>query len=183
METFDQNDSENKTETSALAMHAAGLTPMKQQREEVGQFLEALQTAEFLLQDPPSEVFITRRPLKQFKELGALVESYPFRPEAPLGFRLWWERSEPKRRKWLEELKSKGVMPRRSYYALTNLPLKELGSDAYVGSVFWVLASKDEKGRIRFVKAASGFLVFGTMENRFRHSPDGLANSDPKRAA
>jgi len=174
METFDQNSLGNKSGTFVSARQAAALTPTQ---------VETLQAAESLLQAPTSAVFVTKRRLEKFKQFEALIESFPFRSEAPPGFHGWWERSEPKRREWLEQVKSKGAVSRRLYYVLTNLPLKELGSDAYVGSVFWVLASKDEKGRIRFVKAASGFLVFGTMENRFRHSPDGLANSDPKRAA
>ena len=180
METPDQTHSENKTETLA---GMAALTPTGQGPEEVRQILEALQAAELLLQDPTSAVFVTRRSFEQFKRLEALVESFPFRSEAPQGLRWWWESSEPKRRKWLEQVKGERAVPRRSYFALTNLPLKEFGSDAYVGSVFLVLASMDEKRRIRSLKAASGFLVFGTMADTFRHSPDSLANSDPKRAA
>src|SRR5688572_8357488 len=135
MKTLDQIHPGNKTETYQSATHVAGLTPMGQ-REEVGQFFEALQAVESLLQDPSSAVFVTRRPLKQFKELGALVESFPFGSEAPLGFRQWWEGSEPKREKWLAEVKNKHAVPRRAYFALTNVPLKELRSDTYVGSVF-----------------------------------------------
>jgi hypothetical protein len=178
MTVLDQNQLENKT--GILAEVTA--TPME--REEVRQFLEALQAAESLLQDPTSAVFVTKRPLGQFKQLEALIDSFPFRSEAPLGFRQWWERSEPDRRKWLGEVKNKRAVSRRPYFALTNIPLKEFRSDAlYVGSVFWVLASKDEKGRIHFSKAASGFLVPGTMANTFRHSPDNLADPEPKSAA
>jgi hypothetical protein len=182
MTIFDDKHSKNKSRTSAVTMDASGVSSMKPEPEELRQVLEALQAAEPLLQDTPSALFVTRRPLKQFKELGALVESFPFGSEAPLGFRLWWEGSEPKRRKWLEELKNKRVMPRRSYFALTNLPVKELGSDTYVGSVFWVLGSKDEKGRVRFSKAASGFLVLGTMANTVRHGPDSLIDLELKPA-
>jgi hypothetical protein len=177
MTMLDQTDSGNKSGTNVEVM------PMEQGREEARQFLEALQAAETLLQDPTSAVFPKRLSFQRFKELEALVESFPFRSEVPLGFRFWWESSEPKRREWLEEVKKKRTMSRRAYFTLANLPLKQPASDTYVGSVFWVLALKDEKGRIRFVKAASGFLAFGAMENTFRHSPDSLADPEPKSGA
>jgi hypothetical protein len=172
MAMLDQNQLKNKTGTNVE------VTPMEQGREEVRQFLEALQAAESLLQDPASTVFVTRCRFELFKEFEALFDSFPFRSEVPLSFRSWWERSEPKRQDWLDEMKSKSAMLRRSYFVLTSIPLNELGSDAYAGSVFLVLASKDEKRRIRFLKAASGFLVLGTMANAFRHSPESFANPE-----
>jgi hypothetical protein len=172
---------ENKMATFEGASSPA--PPSVQEREGGRQFVEALQAVEFLLQDPISAVFVARRPLKQFKRFEALVDSFPFQSEAPPGFHGWWESSEAKRQEWLEQVKRKHAVPRPAYFVLSNFPLKKLGSDTYVGSVFLVLASKDEKGRIRFVKAASGFLVPGTMANTFRHSPDSLGNPDPKRAA
>jgi hypothetical protein len=160
--------------------------PGEQEREELIKFVEVWQTVEPLLQDPTNEMFVTRLPFDLSKEFEALIASFPFGRVAPSGFRLWWELSEPKRRKWMEEVaeKSRRSASRQGYFVLANRPAKVLAPETPAfGSVFWVLASKDEKGRIRFSRFASGFLLDGAMVNAYRHSAASVANPGRKLAA
>jgi hypothetical protein len=144
---------------------------------------DTLQAVEALLMNQSGKVFIHKRSFARSKELEAFIESLSFRQEVPTGFRCWWEASEPKRREWLAKVE-KDRAKRGAYFALTNLPLKEIAPSALTAaSYFLVLASKGEGGRIQFSHAMSGFAVQGQMFHEFRHDVSDVVGADRKLAA
>jgi hypothetical protein len=157
---------------------------MQMNQEPSAAMFDALRAAKTLLQNPSREVFIRNRSFAQFKQMEAFIGSLPLRPEVPAGFRLWWKASEPERRKSLAKLRKDHRVKRGAYFALTNLPLKELAPDALTaGSFFLVPASKDEGGRIQFSHAMSGFVVQGQMFHEFRHDFSEVVGVEHARAA
>jgi hypothetical protein len=146
--------------------------------------LDALQAVETLLQEASREVFITNLSPGRFKKFGALIESFPFRLEVPTGFQLWWDCSEPMRRKWLEQVEDDDHAKRGSHFALANLRPADLAPDAQtIGSYYQLMASKDELGRIGFSKPSSAWLCFGTQAHTFRHNISDFVNMEPERTA